>query len=808
MPIPIDEMFNDLRQADESGDTDLANAIAGRIKQAEQANITPEIQPSSPLEQIINKTTGQQDLQQRAINQQEIAAQKQQEDALSGVVGGIPLPSAVEAGIVSAGEKLYNLPASLQSMVGVDGAQETIQQREQELAPMKEQYPIASTVGSVVGEAAPFAVGGVGVGALKGLVPRIAASVGLGAAEGATVSAGEGEGLSGIAKGAGIGGGIGGAAELIMPVALKQISKIFRKVRGREATEELVDAAGELTDEAQSVLAESGRTPVQFGDDVAEELRANIPTQRQSPIAPPPIDAAEQVESTLPSMSQAEDVAKTLIGRDPKAIAQLSDQMPSVLKAGEDLGLNVPIGVGSGNPAFQAVHGGLGSKIGSSIAEEYDQFISEFSQKADDFITDFGGDIDKSAIDQSIMKKADEVIKKLKKKEVDSWDAMRNGMKDQPPAPASNTIAYIDDLAKDGEDILMPFDKNIRNISTETIDDVKQSKPLSYNLIDQKRKEIAGKAQAAYRSGDNNKGRRLSDLADAMNQDQEAMLKRAGFEGSLMDAKKISSKRFGLEDDRNLMFGKKDLPAPKDLTANVARVTKALENDKLKDFKTLISAVPKKDRQKVLVSAFNDIFTSRSKKEQQLHVPGFDDFMSSIKRNKQSYNMIKNNMPANAMKYLDNMHELAKASRRAANKQITTGRVLDVNELFENATSKANKVLKTASGTAAKTGAAAVAGYVGGPAALGAMVGFFGRKAVKESITNQNKAMKMLNSPVFKKAMTDEIEGNTNQAARGLQRLATTTYYKEWLRSIPNKDRARIGNIGFSAWMSENGEDE
>lgn len=242
------------------------------------------------LGSFLDMTPEQRQAQSTSIDLGEASPQQLAEDT-----------SALGAATISAGEKLYNLPASIQSAFGDEEAQATIQAREKELEPLREEHPAATMIGSAIGEAAPYAVGGVGVGAVKSLLPRIIAGAGLGAAEGATIIAGEGGDVGQIEEGAGIGAAVAGAAEIAIPVVGRLVGKVYRKLRGKDAAKELIDNSGILTKEGKKTIEDAGISSDELSDQainiINKEAGAVDPNQAVR-------SAALQAEGLTPTKAQ------------------------------------------------------------------------------------------------------------------------------------------------------------------------------------------------------------------------------------------------------------------------------------------------------------------------------------------------------------------------------------------------------------------------------------------------------------------------------------------------------------------------
>lgn len=117
-----------------------------------------------------------------------------------------------------------------------------------------EQYPVATTTGEIVGQAAPFVVPGVGLGGIAGTGLRTLGAAGLGAMEGGVISRGQGGSTSEIIASAGLGGALGGGIEAAFPVLNRIGGSLFRRAFGTAPRGPLFDSRGQPTAEMSEAM--------------------------------------------------------------------------------------------------------------------------------------------------------------------------------------------------------------------------------------------------------------------------------------------------------------------------------------------------------------------------------------------------------------------------------------------------------------------------------------------------------------------------------------------------------------------------
>jgi len=161
---------------------------------------------------------------------------------------------------------------------------------------LEAEFPIATTVGEIAGESAPFLPGGLASVPAK-LLPRLAATFGLGAAEGATIIAGGGGTGEDIARGAGIGGTFASAASLAIPVFGRVLGKTIRRLTGKNA-DEVLDAAGNINADVKKTLDEAGVTVEQLQDETVQIVRQATESPEGLARLKAGIESGEQLETT------------------------------------------------------------------------------------------------------------------------------------------------------------------------------------------------------------------------------------------------------------------------------------------------------------------------------------------------------------------------------------------------------------------------------------------------------------------------------------------------------------------------------
>jgi len=167
---------------------------------------------------------------------------------------GVALPESLTAGLISAGRGLTDLARGTGFM---DQESPEVKAQFEQLG---EEFPVATTVGEITGQTAPFLLPGGALGAIPKLGPRAAAAFGLGVTEGGILANARGATLEDSIKSAGTGGLIASGLEVAVPVVGRLGGAVFRRVTGKAPEGALLDAQGKPTQELTDALEKEGLT--------------------------------------------------------------------------------------------------------------------------------------------------------------------------------------------------------------------------------------------------------------------------------------------------------------------------------------------------------------------------------------------------------------------------------------------------------------------------------------------------------------------------------------------------------------------
>ncbi len=270
------DLMTALRNADAAGDTEAAARIAAMIRGQQQPQGTPELLMQTEEMRQAQELDRQQELRTRL--------DKEQAEELN----------PFQAAAVGAGRGLTQL-GRLVGLADEEGPREA-----QAFEALKTESPIATGVGEVVGEAAPFLIPGLGQAGLAarlggGVIARGATAAGLGALEGGIVSAAN---QKDSATGALVGGGVAAGAEFLFP----RIGKFFRKIRRLDPSTTLIDPTTKAISPAfEKALFDEGLTV----DNLVEAAIKDLPQ-----IAQDASSTAGRLSEGLAAKKAAQEVVK------------------------------------------------------------------------------------------------------------------------------------------------------------------------------------------------------------------------------------------------------------------------------------------------------------------------------------------------------------------------------------------------------------------------------------------------------------------------------------------------------------------
>lgn len=569
------------------------------------------------------------------------------------------------------------------------------------------------------------------------------------------------------------------AIELIGLKGTRAAKKMALKTTVNKKTlHQFYDADGFLKRDIEEAIKDSGLSI----DDVADVLPEKLDTAKAAQ------QQVEQIKSTAG--------ARVGTGGKMEELVESADLNPEIIEAAREFDVDKEIlaSHASENPVYRSVEQGLKSIPASQLSMQEKRLIEQMGEKADELIKEFGGQIDKTELSDRFRADSKKLIDDLGNQAEEAYKTVSENIAPNTPVQTDNIISELNQIADDlgGMEYL---DKNEKML-LKTLDPATNP---TYARLDKYRRQIGNAMRGKESVFKNSDYRTLSRLYNRLTKDQEAVADAAGVGDLYKTAKGLVVERKAIENQLTGALGKQlqDNIMTKAKTAmlpmmkgNTSRFDALLEN--------IPKQVGKETRQNIVASALNDAFTIGSRKEKSLNIPGFDDFMNGIKRNRGAYNRLEKELGKANMKRLESFHKLVGGVRRAQAEAITTGRTLAVPGMFDEVENLASRLYGTGKKIAAAEGVSTVVGMPGAGTA-GVIGHMLSARKVKRSVA----ADELLSSPKFRNLMKEFPKADTPKKARNLEKIIENLKaYKKWKETIPERDLKDLMAVGALGYLS------
>lgn len=556
---------------------------------------------------------------------------------------------------------------------------------------------------------------------------------------------------------------LGGATKYV-PEGIKSLAT----KAGRKAETAAKEAAGLNVDAAK---AES---------DIAGAYKASTDSATRDAAAS---DIAKETVKQTRSGSMRKDLPE-LAGR-----ARTDEE---IAQSAKNLGLEDTLSPGqmSSSQTYRELEGALAAVSASRLSAIRKDAIIKTAQKADDFITEFGGKIDKAGLSEDIKNEMLNTIDDLGNQAEGLYSKVKDAIPAKAKVDTSNIVSTLEKEAADlgGVENLPKAEKKILKIAKNS---------PTYALIDQQRKQIGaalGKSKGAFRNATTGE---LNKLYGLLTTAQEGTAKQYGA-GDLWDsAKSLVSQRKSLEDNSIKLLGKNQTAA---ILPKLGQSMKRLSTGDYKAFDETMKAIPEKHRQEAVLSAMNDVFTGSSRKEKQLDPGAFVDWYDQLRRQPTLQRRINAYLPQGAKERLHDIYNVAKGIRDAESERVRTGVIQGLLKDFDSSDGLVSKLFDMGKKAAMAEGVTSSIGLPGvGSASV--IVNSL-KRGPKEPITQA--ADKLMSSPEFLKLV--KTYGSKSAQAKKLQneaakQLTKSAAYKKWYNALSNDSRNSIIRSGIKAYL-------
>lgn len=569
-------------------------------------------------------------------------------------------------------------------------------------------------------------------------------------------------------------------------------------------------AAGGVVNGVAKGIGAAARAYGQRGvDEAAANLRTAVTQGRQ----------ASSVEQTGRAISEAPDTS--ILGRrvqvNSPATGESASVTPQVYRAAEEvrpdqniLDAADRIGVRdqllpshySKNPTYRSIEQGLKSIPASQLAAQEASAISSLAQKADNLIAEAGGTQNKVALSDKFKTESSKAIDDLTRRSDAIYTDIGSSISPRAPSPADATLSLLNTKAANlgGQENLSSAERVIlRRLTSKSSsggDGTITSTPPTYALLDNTRKQIGAAISRGEGPFKDQTSSELKQLYSAITSDQEKVAASFGMGDKWSVAKDLVSQRKGLEDHLVAALGK-DLSGT--YTNKLTPAIQGLRKGNVQAFDGLMKATPVSLRQEVVASALNDIFTLGSRKEAQLHIPGFVDWYSGAQRTG-SLGRVTSELPEGTAKRLHDLYTVANGIRTAKSSEITTGRIQALLDQFDKDGGMVSKIYDIGKRAAAAEGVTSAIGLPGAGTAS-VIASSLSRTKTARTVA----ADRLISSHEFRNAArlmagsdTSRIQGARKAAEQALQR---SLRYQKWAATLEPRERQAIAKVGLLNWL-------
>ena len=619
-------------------------------------------------------------------------------------------------------------------------------------------------------------------------------------------------------------GATGGAAGLFVGSLSGALGELTGRLKPGEGLEEAQALAAKLT---YAPKTEAGQ---EFVGDIGEALGSLPPVlgtpsatglKGVSRVAPTSKSAeAAQLKSFVSqgfepkkfkwnkSFSDAEkrtELNRALSSGDKESLSAMIDADPEFFKALNELDVKekgLP-SAASKNRQYQETEQALKKIPGSDLSKKEFNQIAELQNKSDKLIESFGGTTDKSELS---MRLANDSVKTIDDLNL-TTEAAYKGIKDNIPKSA---IVNMDGIEKSILSEVGNIGGDLSQLSRLEMKLLTMTKgKVTYHTIDKMRKNIGeaiGKKSDVYKTESQGALKRIySMLTEAQENtisakkfnlgskfDNTSMIKKnitqdvpEGLVSAWSAAKDLVKKRKALEDASINMFGKNlsDSFMPK-----MGLAMKKLTAGDYKKFSELIDSVPKKQRQEVMVSALNDVFTMGSRKEKQLNVAGYADWYNGLSKNKELKQKVYQYLPAGLPKKLEALGRVTNGIRDAQSAAPIGGQVMASANVFDQAVNGIAKRFLTK-----------LPGVIGDIAQVG---------LDKGKSKNLDAALAVIGDPDFIANINALAKGQAKKAEALERKVMNKKTFKHFASTLSPKEMKSLAAIGLIEWLSKSDEQE
>ncbi len=502
--------------------------------------------------------------------------------------------------------------------------------------------------------------------------------------------------------------------------------------------------------------------------------RADIPGEQGQ--------AVEDVAEMVRTMGRSTELAPSTQMQQARELVQPDQEIVEAARSlgttesGQVLTESMPAGMMSSNQQYITLEAALSQSPASVLNKQRQQAIKDVANKADEFITRFGGDIDLASVDMEVKEQMLKNVEDLRVEARGMYKQIEGLVPPETFVDPLPVIRFLEGKARALGDIsrLSPTEQRIYKAATS--EDI----PFTYGYLDQQRKNLGEIKRAQSGAYPGEKKFEIEDFEMAMLESQQRALQKINPEAATVFdvVRPLVAQRKELELINKSLMGS-DLA--KDIMPNLRTGLVQLSAGKLQKFNEVMEALPPELRARALVSAMNGAFTTGARTSTQLTPAGFSSWWENLSRKKVAKDALLKYMPEGAPEFLEALASVSKGMARSLAAVPPTG-VTKAIGMFGSDQGFVSKVL----------GMTPVVGK--------------GLSAVFEpkNVDMVEVATELLADPTFKRLATRGAAGQ--ETTRLMEQLSTKPVFKQWMQTLPEQTSARIMTVGLGNYLF--GQDE
>lgn len=516
------------------------------------------------------------------------------------------------------------------------------------------------------------------------------------------------------------------------------------------------------------------------------------------------IPAANGLPDTL--SSSAERVGRAAQTGDKGRIAEVvNDIQPdkNTVDAARQLGLDpddMLEAYTSGNDAFKAVQMALASQDESVLAKVKRDSINRISERASKIIDDAGAMPDRLAMNDKFKADFESSRNALKAKERELYKPIQDAIPPRSAVDAVNTRNQLDSMADDvgGYQHLSSVEKKVYDAVSPMSENSGQ---LTYQRLNNMRAMVGSELDRAGTPFGSTEERNLSQLYAVLSKDRDAVAASAGFIDQVKAANAVTAQRKMMEKRVYELLGK-DLSG--DVTVKAKSALDGLQSGNTQPFIRLMRSVPDKEaRSQIIATGMRDMLRKGSRSDLANNINGLVDFYGDLKR-KGTIRLLANELPPETMKELDSFYTLGRNVKSANAYHLQTGKLNGFLKKFDQPGGFIDQLSKHGKMSLIATAMGHVP--VVGPVLNTSIAAHMGAKAASRK-TGAQAAQDLMVSPVWRDmvnaAKTSKSQAKQNVASSHFEkRIAAMPAWKEFYRSLPAAEKAKIARVGIIGWLS------